>query len=75
MMLGSGMDIVMTQQITWYAIMMVETAVDLTSIHNTALSANAWMAIMEQRQQLLDMVIINRVTYLNDLDINIMQTK
>ena len=55
-MIGLEMDIVMTQQITWYAIMMAETAVDLTSILNTALNANAWMATMEQRQQLLYMV-------------------
>ena len=68
MIFGLEMDIVMTQQITWYAIMMVETAVDLTPILNTALNANAWMAIMEQRQQLLHMVI-NRSTYLNDFDI------
>ena len=47
----------MTQQITWYAIMTAETAVDLTLILNTALNANAWMATMEQRQQLLYMVI------------------
>ena len=69
MLFGLVMVIVTTQQITWYAIMMVETAVDLTSILNIALNVNAWMAIMEQRQQLLHMVI-NRSTYLNDFDIN-----
>ena len=58
----------MTQQTTWNAIMMVETAVDLTSILNTALNANAWMATMEQQQQLLHMVI-NWSTYLKDFDI------
>ena len=58
----------MTQQTTWNAIMMMEIAVDLTSILNTALNANAWMSIMEQRQQLLHMVI-NRSTYLYDFDI------
>ena len=47
----------MNQQTTWNAIMMMETAVDLTSILNTALNVNAWMVIMEQRQQLLYMVI------------------
>ena len=57
MIFGLEMDIVTTQQITWNAIMMAETAVDLTSILNTALNVNAWMAIMEQRQQLLYMVI------------------
>ena len=51
------MDTVMIQQITWCVIMMVETAVDLTSILNTALNVNAWMVIMEQQQQLLYMVI------------------
>ena len=51
------MDTVMIQQITWCVIMMVETAVDLTSILNTALNVNAWMVIMEQRQQPLYMVI------------------
>ena len=56
-MFGLEMDIVTTQQITWYAIMTAETAVDLTSILNTALNANAWMATMELRQQLLYMVI------------------
>ena len=56
-MIGLEMDIVMIQQITWCVIMMAETAVDLTSILNTALNVNAWMAIMEQRQQLLYMVI------------------
>ena len=56
-MFGLEMDIVMIQQITWCVIMMAETAVDLTSILNTALNVNAWMAIMEQRQQLLYMVI------------------
>ena len=45
---GLEMATAMTQQTTWNAIMMVETAVDLTSILNTALNANAWMAIMEQ---------------------------
>ena len=69
MLFGLVMVIVTIQQITWYAIMMVETAVDLTSILNIALNVNAWMAIMEQRQQLLHMVI-NRSTYLNDFDIN-----
>ena len=54
---GLEMDIVMTQQITWCVIMMAETVVDLTSILNTALNANAWMATMEQQQQLLYMVI------------------
>ena len=58
----------MTQQTTWNAIMMMETAVDLTSILNTALNANAWMSIMEQQLQLLHMVI-NRSTYLYDFDI------
>ena len=67
-MFGLEMDIVTTQQITWYAIMMAETAVDLTSILNTALNVNAWMAIMEQQQQLLHMVI-NWSTYLKDFDI------
>ena len=62
------MDTVMIQRITWCVIMMMETAVDLTSILNTALNANAWMAIMEQQQQLLHMVI-NRSTYLYDFDI------
>ena len=57
MIFGLEMDIVTTQQITWYAIMTAETAVDLTLILNTALNANAWMATMEQRQQLLYMVI------------------
>ena len=57
MLFGLVMVIVTIQQITWYAIMMVETAVDLTSILNTALNVNAWMVIMEQRQQLLYMVI------------------
>ena len=47
-MIGLEMDIVMIQQITWCVIMMAETAVDLTSILNTALNANAWMATMEQ---------------------------
>ena len=61
MLVGLVMVIVTIQQITWYAIMMVETAVDLTSILNIALNVNAWMAIMEQRQQLLHMVI-NRST-------------
>ena len=56
-MIGLEMDIVMIQQITWCVIMMAETAVDLTSILNTALNVNAWMAIMEQQQQLLYMVI------------------
>ena len=56
-MIGLEMDIVMIQQITWCVIMMAETAVDLTSILNTALNVNAWMAIMKQRQQLLYMVI------------------
>ena len=51
------MDIVMTQQITWCVIMMAETAVGLTSILNSALNVNAWMAILEQRQQLLYMVL------------------
>ena len=54
---GLEMDIVMTQQITWCVIMMAETAVDPISILNTALNANAWMATMEQQQQLLYMVI------------------
>ena len=51
------MDTVMIQQITWCVIMMAETAVDITSILNTALNVNVWMVIMEQRQQLLYMVI------------------
>ena len=54
---GLEMATAMTQQTTWNAIMMVVTVVDLTSILNTALNVNAWMAIMEQRQQLLYMVI------------------